>query len=185
MSECSTSYDVASEPANANSIFTCRQLIRGYSDKAKTDVRRLKSRSATVRRSFTASVAPPKTRTSSLKVALSKVCGSHTKALLDSRAVPKLISEDLCNTLDLAADRNPTGLTVVDGQQARSAGSVSKVANFFDHLHTYMDFHDLKNALFDVTTGVPALEELRGCMYFGLKQVILLADDEKALFLFK
>lgn len=71
-----------------------------YGDKGKDHIRRLLCRSARVRRSSTVAAAGPKTRSRYLKAVQIKVYGYKTTALVDSGAVPNLISEKLCKKLN-------------------------------------------------------------------------------------
>lgn len=56
LSEYFGKYDVVSGLANASSSLTFGQLIRGDGDQAKTDIRRLLTRGASLRRNVTAAV---------------------------------------------------------------------------------------------------------------------------------
>ena len=76
-----------------------------------------------------------------MKVVQIKAYGTDSEALLDSGAVPNLISEKMCERLSLRFDRKFVGLTVADGQRARSVGVVSDLPVSFDNLHVSMDFY--------------------------------------------
>lgn len=185
LSEHSAKYDVVSELANASTNLTFGQLIRGDGEKAKSDIRRLLSGGAKLRRNVTAAVSAPKIRPRRLKVVKIKVYGMDSEALMDSGAVPNLISERLCNILSLPFDRRSVGLTVADGQRASSAETISDIPVSIDSLHISMDFYVMESPPFDVIMGVPTLEALRGCLDFGLRQVSLFAGDTKAVLPFE
>ena len=179
-------YNVISELANANTGLTFGQLIRGDGEKAKSDIKRLLARGARVRRNVTAAVSTSSNvRPRRLKVVQIRAHGLPSEALLDSGAVPNLISEKFCKKLNLTFEQKSVGLTVADGQRARSIGLVSELPISFEDLHISMDFHVMENPPFDVIIGVPTLEALRGCLDFGLQQVTLLAGDRKAVLPFE
>ena len=180
-------YDVVSELANASTGLTFGQLIRGDGEKAKSEIRRLLTRGTRVRRNVAAAVPGSSltVRPRRLKVVQIKTFGTDAEALLDSGAVPNLISEKLCKKLSVDFNKKHIGLTVADGQRAHSIGTITDVPISFDDLHISMDFYVMKNPPFEVIIGVPTLEALRGCLDFGLQQVTLFAKDKKAVLPFE
>lgn len=116
---------------------------------------------------------------------MTKVYGPDAEALLDSEAIPNLISEKLCNELNLKVKRRPVSTTVANGKQAGSIESVLEVSILFDHFHTSMDFRVMENPSFNVFTGSFALKALRGRLGSGLKQSTLYNGEKKATLLVK
>lgn len=82
--------------------------------------------------------------------------------------------------LSLEADGNPFGLSMGDGQRARSTGTVREVSAGFNHRHLKMDFCVMESLPFDVIIGVPVFEALQGCLDFGLQRVTLVSGGKKA-----
>lgn len=103
-----------------------------------------------------------------------------SKALLDTGTVPNLISEKVCERLSFRTDQKLLGLTVTDGERTRSIGVVLDLPIFFDNRHVSMNSGAMGSPPFDVTIGVPTLEDLRGCLGFGVQQVTLFVGDIKA-----
>ena len=162
ISDYAGKYDVISELANASTGLTFGQLIRGDGEKAKSEIRRLLTRGTRVRRNVAAAVPGSSltVRPRRLKVVQIKTFGTDAEALLDSGAVPNLISEKLCKKLSVDFNKKHIGLTVADGQRAHSIGTITDVPISFDDLHISMDFYVMKNPPFEVIIGVP----LRGQM---------------------
>ena len=146
-------------------------------------MRRLLSRGTKVRRKVDAVLpqSSPIPRPRRLTLVQSKAYGIETEALLDSGAVPNLISEKLCNELQVKFEHKPIGPTVADGHKARFLGVISDVPISFDDLHISMEFFIMDNPPFDIIIAVPTLEALRGCLDFGLKQVTLFAGDKLSI----
>lgn len=96
---------------NASTSLTFGQLIRGDGEKAKSEIRRLLTRGARVRRNVTDAVpgSSPNLRPRRLKVVKIKIFGLDTEALLDSGAVFNLISSKLCKKLSVDFIKNPLG----------------------------------------------------------------------------
>lgn len=104
LSEYSTRYDVVSELVSASSSTHFSHLIRGGVNKGETNIRRILSRGARVRRNVAAAETAPGKRPCRLKVVSTKAYGSEAEALLHFGAVLNPISENLYNKLDLGAE---------------------------------------------------------------------------------
>lgn len=161
-------------------------MIRGNCDKAEFGFRRLLSRGARVQGRFNAAVSnAPYFRSGRSKVVQIKVFGLDSDALFVCCTIPNLISKRLCEKQSLRFEEKLIGLTVADGQRARSIGTITGFSVSFENLHTSMDFYVMKDPPFDVIIGFPALKALRGCLEFGLQQVTLFAGDIKAVLNFR
>lgn len=153
-------YDVESELANAGSSFSFSNLICGDGEKATNNNRRLLFRDTGVRRSVIVAVATPETRPRRLKVVPTKVNDFDEEALLDSDAVPNLLSLNLCSKMHLRVEQRTVGLIVAKGQYARLVKSVIEVLIFFDYLRISMDTNGTMNPSLDVNFGIPVFERL-------------------------
>lgn len=178
-------YYVLTELTNTSFNLTFRQLVRADGDKTKVGTRRLLSRGPRVYKSATAAVATLMTCSRLFKVVQIKIYGYETKALLASEAVPNLVSEKLLDKLNQELDRHPAGLTLDDGQRARSVGICREAPVCSSHLHLTMDFYVMDSPLSDVTVVVPAFEALQGCLVIWLHQFTLVLGSMKSTVLFK
>ena len=124
-------YNVISELANAPSGLTFGQLIRGDADVAKKEIGRLFTKQGGRRRVF-AGHADMKPRR--LRLVTLKVYGTEGEALLDSGAVPNIISPKL--VVKLCLSPQPTGkrITVADGGNAPCLGSLLQMPTSFGGL---------------------------------------------------
>lgn len=141
---CAAIFDIVTELANASSALTFGHVVRGDGHTAKADIQRLLSHDARVCRNTAAAVSYVKARPGRLKFLQFKTYGYETRVRLDSSAVPTLTLERICNRLNLEGDRPPAGLTMADGQRARSIVVAQNVSASFNHLHLAMDFYVMK-----------------------------------------
>lgn len=110
-----------------------------------------------------------------------KVYWLESDAILDSRAVSSLISEDLGKRISHLLEQKPVKRTVANGQRAVQTETIFDSLVFFDALHISVNNYVTENLLRKVLIEDLALETIRGCLDFGLQQVALFAGDGKAI----
>ena len=162
-------------PELARAPFTPKfgQLIRGDADEAKSEIRRLFS--SKIGRSVYAQVGSLPRR---LKVVSVLVYGTETQALLDSGAIPNLMSDRLAVLLFLSPEATTKKITVADETAAKVHGTVGKVPVSFAGLKNQLDFLVVEGNSFDVIIGCLALEELQGCLDLGQQQVTITVNGK-------
>lgn len=105
------------ELARAPSGFTFGQLIRRNTEAAKVDIRKFLSKTARADKAVIAQVAEG-VHQPSMKMMSIKVYGTLTQVLLDSGAVPNLMSASLAVTLSLSPEHTPKNIMVTDCSNA-------------------------------------------------------------------
>lgn len=160
-------YDVISQLANAPSGLTFGQLMRGDSKEAEKELRRLftplKARAAPRKASKANPAVNPK-GDRVLKVVPVQIYGTSTSALLDTGAVPNLISEELAKHLKLNPKPTLKTITVADGSNSSCIGRLRQIPVTFGRLTVHMDFLTVKDAPLGVIIGAPALEHMSAVM---------------------
>ena len=178
LSEHVGKYDVTSELANAPTGMTFGQLIRGDGDDAKKEIRRMFSKNVKTRRVV---AAPVSKQPRSLKIIAVQVYGTLVEALLDSGAVPNLISARLCEEIVISYEYNPKKITVADGVRTLCEASISSVPASFSGSVVSLDFLVLKNPPLDLIISLPVLEALNSILDFGKQQITLQIDNEAVI----
>ena len=145
-------YNVISELANASSGLTFGQMIRGDADVAKNEINRLFAKQGSRGRTF-AGHANMKLRR--LRVVTLKVYGTEAEALLDSGAVPNIISPKLVAKLSLSPQPTGKHITVVDGGNVPCLGALLQIPTSFGGLVVNSDFLVVKGTPFDFDHGTP------------------------------
>ena len=166
-------YHMLAELARAPCGLTFGQLMRRDADDAKREIRRLFS--SRVSRSVLAQVSGPPRR---LKVVTIRVYGTVTQALLDSGAVPNLMSSRLAESLSLRPEATTRSITVADGTKAVVCGIVHGAPVSFGGLTEPLDFLVVEGTPFDVIIGCPALEKLQACLDLGQQHVTITVNGD-------
>ena len=128
-------YHMLSDLARAPCNLTFGQLIRSDADEAQREIRRLFS--SKIGRSILAQVVSLPRR---LNVVSVRVYGIETQALLDSEAIPNLMSDRLADLLSLSPEATTKTITVAGGTAAKVHGTVGKVPVSFAGLKDQLGF---------------------------------------------
>lgn len=170
-------YNVVSELANAPSGLTFGQLVRGDAESARKEINRLLTKKVRRGRGF---AGHAETRPRRLRLVTVQVYGSDAQALLDSGAVPNIVSPQLVKRLSLTPEATTKHITVANGKNASCIGALHQIPVSFGGLVSKMDFLVVSGAPYDVIIGLPSLEELQTCMDLGQQHVEVTVDDQKA-----
>ena len=124
-------YNVVSELANAPSGLTFGQLVRGDSEGARKEMKRLLTRKSGRSRSFAGhmNIFPR-----SLRVVTVQVYGTDAQALQESGAVQNIMSPHLMKSLSLTPESTNKHITVAYGKSSPCVGSLPQVPVSFGGL---------------------------------------------------
>ena len=160
-------YNVVAELANAPAGLTFGVLMRGDADEAKKESRCLLASSNT-RKSVAASASVTPRR---LKVVAVRVFGTDVQAVLDTGAVPNLLSTSLAYDLGLTLKPTTKKITIANGKRSICRGLIENVPVSFAGIRVSMDFLVVNGMPFDVIIGAPALESLHAQLDLGQQTV--------------
>ena len=133
-----------SELANAPSGLTFGQLVREDAEGARKEMKRLLSRRLGRSRGFAGHMDVVQRR---LHVVTVQCYGTDAQALLDSGAVPNIMSPHRMKRLSLTPDITKKHINVADGKSSPCVGLLGQVPFSFGGLVNKMDFL--------VVTGTP------------------------------
>ena len=150
-------YSLLTELARAPSGITFGQLVRGDADDAKREMQKL-FRSGT-RKTKIATVGDT-SFPRRLKLVPVKIYSKEAQALLDSGAIPNLMSSRLSDELSLIPSPTSRQITVANGDTSQCIGTVSGVPVSFTDLVVPIDFLVVLNTPFDLIIGCPTLETM-------------------------
>ena len=173
-------YDVLTELSRAPSGLTFGQLIRGDAEEAKVEIRKVLSKTARAGKSAGNSVIAQvgSVHHRRLKVVPVKVYSSITQALLDSGAVPNLMSASLAGVLSLAPEATTKKITVADGTNAVVRGFLTEISVSFSNFTVRLDFLVVEGTPVDIIIGCPALEMLQARLDMGEQHVTITIGDQ-------
>ena len=99
--------------------------------------------------------------------------------LLDSGAIPNVMSDKLANKLRLYLSRTERRIIVADGTSGSCAGSISGIPVSFGSIVMHLDFLVVSSVPYDLIIGAPMLVEMRACidMY---QQTVTIRNHGKA-----
>ena len=100
-----------------------------------------------------------------------QVYGTDAQALLDSGAVPNIMSPYLVKRRSLTPESTKKHITVADGKSFPCFGSLRQVPVSSGGLVSKMDILVVTGTPFDVIVGMPSLEELQTCIDRGPQHV--------------
>ena len=162
-------YNLLAEFSAAPCGITFGQLLRGDADEARLELRKL-IRSTPRNRLF---ASPVTTAPKRLMLIPIKMQGEYIQALLDSGAVPNLMSTEIATDLSLKIEPTTKKITVADGTMARCRGVVSDLPVHMDRIVCPMDFLVVDKPPVNVIIGMPTMETLRTRIDLGLRTVRL------------
>ena len=94
-------------------------------------------------------------------VMLIRFHSSFVYGLLDSGAIPNVMSDKLANKLRLELSPMERHIIVTDGTSGSCAGSISGVQVRFGPIVVRLDFLVIASVPYDLTVGAPTLVEMR------------------------
>ena len=173
-------YDLFHELANASTGLKFGHVLRGDAREAEKHLRRL---FRTLRRQAkkVGAVLPNQAKrhtSKTLKLTQVQIYATEVAALLDTGAVPNLISAELVDHLNLAPKATNRTITVADGSNSMCIGRLRNVPITFGHLTIHLDFLTVKNAPVSLLIGVPSMEEMRAVLDFGSQCVDIKKGDD-------
>ena len=154
-------YDVVSELARAPSGLLFGQLARGDAESARWEINSLLARKARSGRGFG---GPVELRPRRLGLTTVCVYGTEANSLLESGAVPNIISPKLVEKLSLAPKETKKHITAANGRGAACMCAPEQVPVSFGSLVSKMDFLVVAGAPFDLIIGLPSLEKIQACI---------------------
>ena len=169
-------YNVVSELARAPSGLTFGQLVRRDAEAVRREINGLLARKARRRPGFAGHV---ELRTRQLRVTTVRVYGTTAHALLDSGAVPNIMSPNLVQKLSLTPKATAKHITVANGKNSACVGILDQVPVSFGSLVSKMDFLAVSGAPYGVIIGLPALEEIQACIDLGQQHFEVTANNQK------
>lgn len=105
-------------------------------------------------------VGPVGRQPKSLKAVLELIYGPQTEALLDSGALPCLMSTKLCGQLSLEPKDTSKAINVANGSSAVCKGILHDVPISFRSMSVTLDFHVNDGPHFDIVVGYTTFEKL-------------------------
>lgn len=115
-----------------------------------------------------------------LRVVQGKVHGLNTWALLDTGAVPDILSLSFSQRLSLRFTSTTKCITVANGQICATVGIVQDVPISFLDKTLRLKFLVVKDSPFDVIVGIPTIERrLRAILDYDKLQVRMTIDGAK------
>ena len=144
------------------------ELIRGDAEAAKKEIGRLFSKQRSRPRAYASHVD---TRPKRLSLVTVRVYSTVAQALLDSSAVPNLISPKLVSHLCLTPRPSKKRITVADGGNAPCNGVLLQVPTSFGELTVNLDYLVVEGTPFDLIIGLPSLEKPQACIDVGKQHV--------------
>jgi hypothetical protein len=168
-------YDVLNELAQAPAGLTFGQLVRGDAEHAQKTLKKLlAARSSSKVSTIDTDSVPRK-----LRLVAAEVESKEVLALLDSGAVPDIMSSRLARLLQLQPKSTSRNITVANGATTAGAGVLQGVNVKFGDIQVHLDFLVIENPPFDIIVGMPTMEALRTCIDTG-KQLIYMTHDGKS-----
>ena len=169
-------YNVVSELARAPSGLTFGQLVLGDAESARREINGLLARKARRRPGF---AGPVELQPRRLRITTVRVYGTEAHAMLDSGAVPNIMSPKLVQKLSLTPKATKKHITVANGKDEPCMGILEQVPVSFGNLVSKMDFLVVNGAPYDVIIGLPALEEIQACIDLGRQHVQVTVNNRK------
>lgn len=154
--------------------------MRGDAEESKREIGRLFSARGGAKGGKVQGIAEENGRRV-LKVEKVEVYGSKAFALMDSGAVPNVFSKVFVQRLSLVPRETHKNITVATGTKSPVVGILTEVPVKFGDLVVNLYFLVVDGSPFDVIVGDPAMEELKGVIDLGNRQVRLTKEQKKVL----
>ena len=170
-------YNVITEFANAPSGLTFGQLIRGDAIEAVKMIRKLLGRGITT--TATADVSSGQLPTRVLRKVNVRVYGTTCSALLDSGAVPNIVSHPLAELLSLSPKDTGKKIRVADGSVSRCVGVLTDIPVAFDNIVVPTNFLVVSSPPCDLLLGVDLMNTLKASIDFGRQTLQISYKEER------
>ena len=164
-----------SELATASSGLIFGKLVRGDAYMAKKKMVRLFAKQRVRGRAF---AGHADTRSRRLRLVTVKVYETEGQALLESGAVPNIISPTLASKPCLSPQLTEKHITVADGANAPCLGSPHPIPTSFGELIVKLDSLVVKGTLFNLIIGLRTLERLQECIDLGKQHVQMTVGED-------
>lgn len=150
-------------------------MFRGDADRAQKNLRKaIKDQS--VRKNV---VVPLTSAPKRLIIVIVQIHGHQTQALLDSGAVPNLLSTDIRDRMGTEMKDSLKKLTVANGDVSGTVGSVTELRVGFDQFQVLLSFLAIDNPSFEVIIGLLTLKTLQAGIHLGTQTVTVRCDQEE------
>lgn len=179
LKESAGQYDLLLELANASSGLTFGQLLRGDASEAKRQMDRLLS--ARGQKVTVVDEASPPPNSKCLELAKLKIYGSDVYSLMDSGAIPDVISRSLCERLKLEPEVSSRRITTATGEKSATLGLLKGVPVGFDHVVEKIDFLVVDNCPYEMIIGRPTMRRMNGVIDCGQQTYALEKDGERVV----
>lgn len=120
-----------------------------------------------------------------LKVIEVKLHDANGEALLDSEAVPNIMSSSFCDSLSMRASQSNKKSTVANRDCSLFVGSLLEIIVSFAEINIAMDVPVMNGLLFDIILGAPALDALQACLDMGKPQGIISVTGQRIVIPFE
>lgn len=157
-------YDLLCELANASSGLSIGQLLRGDKIQARKDPSRLFARKTPSKVAVLSTGRETNQGRRVLKTTLAKRYGTEAHALLDSDAIPNVISNKFVTKLELDVEKTTRRITVATGVKLQVVAILQDVPAWFDTMKVKLNFLVVEGLPYDVIIGDPTMEELKAVL---------------------
>ena len=172
-------YDLLQELANASIGLKVGHLLRGDAKEAEKQLRRLfNPLRPRTKGPATNAVVTDESLPRVLKLVEVQIYATDVPALLDTGAVPNLISAELVEHLNLLPKATRKTITTADGSNSSCIGRLRNVPITFGHITVHIDFYTIQNAPLGLIIGIPSLEEMRAVIDLGAQSVVIKQGDD-------
>ena len=151
-------FNVIQAFAHAPTNLTFGQLLRGDAVHPRNQLRRVLAKP---RRQKMAMAAAPTKIPRKHQLLPVTIYGHRARALLDTGAVPNLMSAQFAERLGVHVERSRQSIRVANGDVVDRVGVVKKVPVIFDDLVVPLNFLVLENAMYEVLLGMYSLTALK------------------------
>lgn len=165
-------YDVVSALTNAASGLSFGQILQGEVFRVQKELRKLFGKNTSRRKEILTKRSERKSR-EILKVCPLTVHGQGVYSLLNTGAVPNLISTSLAKQLGLTFSYTKETITLADGTMTICHGAVRNIPVVFGELKTKMNFLVVDGVPIGVLIGIPEMEKLNKHIDLGGQYVEL------------
>ena len=169
-------YNVITEFANAPAGLTFGQLTRGDAIEAVKMIRKLLGRGMATTATADLSSGPIPTRV--LRKQNVRVYGTTCSALLDSGAVPNIMSLPLAELLSLSPKDTGKKIRVADGSVSRCVGVLTEIPVAFDNIFVSTNFLVVSSPPCDLLLGVELMNNLKASIDFGRQTLQISYEGE-------
>ena len=170
-------YEVLEELSSAPTGLTFGQLIRGDAEIARKTMKKVLN----LGRSSISFTGATKTIPSRLKLVTVSLYNNEFQALIDSGAVPDLISKTVVDKIGLDLKPTEESIIVADGTSSKCIGQTAVVPLMFDKAKVKFKPLVMEVLPYDIIIGGPTLEKYSSKIDFGKQTITLKVDNQKII----